>query len=343
VSGRAKQAGLKRLERVSFAVGVLLLCALLYRIGLDTLVRNISEAGWGLLGIFALHGFAILFNTVSWRCMLPPHSKVPVRVLAPMLVAGEAVNAVNPVAIVGGELVRASLLAREVPAPTALASVALAAMTQFVGQLLFVLSGLPVVLRLIEETRLQRGLKLLSALLVLLVVSVLFLAWSQTGLAAIKRRLDRFRWFRTRWLSLPERWRTLAGEALSSVRQRPGAFALSVAASFLAWQTGVVETLLILRLLREPVGWSQALAIEVLAVTIEGALFFVPAKMGTQEGGKVLIFLAMGLDPAKGFTLGFIRRIRELAWAAIGLITLASFQRSWRRSKSAPEPVEPSR
>ena len=33
----------------------------------------------------------------------------------------------------------------------------------------------------------------------------------------------------------------------------------------------------------------------------------------------MLIFLAAGLDTAKGFTLGLVRRIRELCWAAVGL------------------------
>ena len=39
-------------------------------------------------------------------------------------------------------------------------------------------------------------------------------------------------------------------------------------------------------------------------------------------------------DPAKGFALGFIRRIRELAWAAPGLVILGRLQ----REAAAPSP-----
>ena len=47
----------------------------------------------------------------------------------------------------------------------------------------------------------------------------------------------------------------------------------------------------------------------------------------TQEGGKVVIFLAMGLEAAKGLALGFLRRLRDLAWAAAGFVVLAAYQR----------------
>jgi hypothetical protein len=60
----------------------------------------------------------------------------------------------------------------------------------------------------------------------------------------------------------------------------------------------------------------------VLAVLIEGAFFFVPARVGVQEGGLYTIFFALGLDPAKGFSLGLVRRLRELVWGLVGLIIL---------------------
>ena len=68
---------------------------------------------------------------------------------------------------------------------------------------------------------------------------------------------------------------------------------------------------------------SRAVTIEVLSVAIDALLFFVPAKAGTQEGGKVLIFHLLGLDPAKGLALGIVRRLRELSWSMVGLIVLA--------------------
>ena len=72
-----------------------------------------------------------------------------------------------------------------------------------------------------------------------------------------------------------------------------------------------------------PVDWQTALALEIGSVLIDGILFFVPAKVGTQEGGKVLLFAMLGLDPARGLTVGVVRRIRELTYAGLGLAVLA--------------------
>ena len=68
--------------------------------------------------------------------------------------------------------------------------------------------------------------------------------------------------------------------------------------------------------------WRTALSLETGSVLIDGILFFVPAKVGTQEGGKVMLFAALGLNPARGLTVGVVRRIRELVYAGLGLVVL---------------------
>ena len=90
----------------------------------------------------------------------------------------------------------------------------------------------------------------------------------------------------------------------------------------LGWAVGAAEVYLILRWAAAPVDWRTALALETGSVLIDGILFFVPAKVGTQEGGKVVLFAALGLSPARGLTVGIVRRIRELAYAGLGLLAL---------------------
>ena len=85
---------------------------------------------------------------------------------------------------------------------------------------------------------------------------------------------------------------------------------------------GAAEIYLILHRVGGAVDWQTAVSLETGSVLIDGILFFVPAKAGTQEGGKVLLFAALGLNPARGLTLGIVRRIRELAYAGLGLVVL---------------------
>jgi uncharacterized protein (TIRG00374 family) len=324
---------LKRIERIGFAAGVLLLAWLLYRIGPAALLANLSEVGWGFLVVLALHGLTVLFNSLAWQRVLPAGHRVPLPLLARMQIAGDAVNAVNPLGVVGGELMRVRLLSRVLPVSAATASVGLVATAQFVSQILFVLSGTPLTLHWITDPGIRRGLLVLCLLLLLLFGLLLWLALSESAFAAIRRRLGGIQWLRKRWAAIPERWKKTEHDTLEVLRERPRAFVTAVGITFLDWQLGVIEALVILRFLRQPVGFPQCYAIELLSVVIEGVLFFVPAKIGTQEGGKVLIFLAMGLDPAKGLTLGVIRRLCGLFWAGVGLGLLGAFA---RKAQSQP-------
>ena len=328
---------MRRLERASFVAGLLLLAWFIYRIGPERVGRNLAEMGWGFLLVFALQAVPIFLGALSWRLVVAGNGAPTLPALARMLVAGEAVNAVSPVALVGGELVRISLLSRRIPAEEAVPSVALAAMAQCCAQILFVLSGLPFAGHAgSKRIRFERASRPCSAALVVVLAGLLFLAVSPAAHAWIERRLARSARLRRISLRIPPAWREAIPRSLRALREHPGRFALSVGASLLVWQMGALETLLILRFLHVPVGFARAYAIEVLAVAIEGALFFVPAKMGTQEGGKILIFVAAGLDPAKGLALGLVRRIRELAWAGVGLGLLGGAE----RGRNAASPTE---
>lgn len=320
--------GWRRFELAAFAAGTALLVWLLARVGPAELARNLSAVGWGFVAVLGLQAVAFLLNTLSWAFQLPPDREVPLSALAPMLVAGEAVNAVSPVGFVGGELVRVSLLRRRLPAGEAVAAVARAAMAQFAGQVLFILLGLPVAVHLVLSPEVRASLDFAGAAAGLLLAVVLALAFSKGGLRAAGRALEHFGALRRLAARVPESAREAGRRGLEALRRHPSRFLASALLSFGAWQVGVAETLLVLRWLGRPVSFGLAVAIEVLAVAIEGALFFVPAKMGTQEGGRVLIFLALGLDPALGLALGLVRRARDLAWAVPGLAVLGAFRRS---------------
>jgi hypothetical protein len=99
--------------------------------------------------------------------------------------------------------------------------------------------------------------------------------------------------------------------------------ALALACFVAGWAVGALEVYVVLAWIGAPVDWATALAVEAGSVLIDGIVFFVPAKLGTQEGGKVVLFAALGLDPARGFTLGVVRRIRELVYAGLGLAALS--------------------
>ena len=95
---------------------------------------------------------------------------------------------------------------------------------------------------------------------------------------------------------------------------------------------GAVEIYLILHWVGDTVDWQTALALETGSVILDGMLFFVPAKVGTQEGGKVAIFAALGLSPARGLTVGVVRRSGSSSTRALGLVALA-----WLSARSSTD------
>jgi len=47
--------------------------------------------------------------------------------------------------------------------------------------------------------------------------------------------------------------------------------------------------------------------------------FFVPARLGAQEGARMLAVALVGLAPALGLLFSLVLRVEQLAWAGIGL------------------------
>lgn len=323
---------MKALSRIFLVAGAALFAVLLLRIGPATLAANVRLVGARLLLLVALGAVTAAFDTLGWRWTIPPEDRgIPLRTLAGMRLAGDAINYVTPSAAVGGELVRIGLLRRFMPATPAIASVVLLVVTQFFSQVIFVAAGIVYCLPVLLAGRRAALAAIPFGFLLALLAGLVYLSVRSDGF----RRIDGI----LRRVAGLERFADAGNaEALDraifgAFRSRPRDLAAAVLCFLCAWSIGVVEARLILGFLRAPVGWGTAFAIESLSVLIETAFFFVPAKMGTQEGGKVAIFAVLGLATAKGFSMGFVRRLRELFWAFAGLVTFAALARRQHRSR----------
>lgn len=324
-----------KLQRLALLAGLLLFVWLIFRIGPGVIGRNLARVGWGFALVLALETVTLAFLTLGWRRTLPPGQRVPWPSLVAMRLAGDAVNALAPAAVVGGEAIRAGLLSRFLPAAESLASVGLAAMTQFLAQVLFVGLGATVAPAGTLQPRLRLlGLALLAGLFLFAALLRRISRRRETPPRPIGRLLVRLGRTLGGSASGEDFWRDLRRNVFGAIRERPGDHILSVLFFFCAWLVSIVEVGLILRLLGIPVLPGMALSIAVLLVLVEGVLFFVPGRVGVQEGGLYAIFLALGLDPAQGFSLGLVRRLRELVWGLVGLTILGVYR---RRPENIPE------
>lgn len=321
VEASGASRALASVERLLLAAGTILFFVLLYRIGVHKVWNNLWLMGWGFVPVVGQEMVAIAMNARGWWWSFPPPRPAPGwSTLLTARLAGDAINNLTPTATVGGEVIRVRMLEARVDATNAWASVAIARISHSTAQVLFIVVGLAIVL---SDTPLPSGIRRgLYIFLSLLSIGVgLAVVLQRRGmfvtLASVAQRIG----FR-----LPQRFlATLARLDSEVVRfyQQPTAFLASTSCFFLGWVMGVVEVRLILHFLGIEGGWHTAITIEVLAQALDAALFFVPARAGTQEGGLVLIFTLLGLPPAKGLALAIIRRLRQLCWAFVGLVLLS--------------------
>ena len=93
--------------------------------------------GLSLPLIIGIEAFAVLANTLSWRCTIAPERRgdVPFRRLMAARIVGDAVNYVIPAG--AGEIPKIRLLSQYIPMELAVASVALAKLTEGIALGLF--------------------------------------------------------------------------------------------------------------------------------------------------------------------------------------------------------------
>ncbi len=322
-AGRFKSLNLNRLLTI---LGAAILVGLLFGLGLGNVLEYLRRIGVGWLFIIGQEILPILANTAAWNCAFPAeHRRVKFWRLLKMRLAGDGLNYLIPTATVGGEIWRINALRRETGASVAAASITLAKFHQFLGQALFIAVGLTAGAPFAPlKPELMPWLwGVLAACLVLL--GLIFLALRRGMFGVIARWLDAY---------LPRRLRTYlpAGKldeldrlVSAYLGQDHRSFLTSVGLFTAAWALGAVEVFLIFHFLGLPVDVPTAITVETLSIFIDLVLFFIPAKLGTQEGGKILIFLSLGLPAAAGLSFGLVRRVRELTWAGVGLACLSSF------------------
>ena len=72
--------------------------------------------------------------------------------------------------------------------------------------------------------------------------------------------------------------------------------------------------------------WSDALILESLAFALRTAAFAVPARLGVQEGGYVVLGALFGLSPEVALALSLLKRARELSTGLPCLIVWQSLE-----------------
>lgn len=324
---------MKALRPLAILAGCLILAWLVWEIGVPALLAQLRQLSWRLPLVLLPQAVTNVFKTAGWGAAFPG-TRPPFVTLFPVRLAGEAVNETTPTATMGGDALKAFLLARTgagVPVEEGLLAVVVAKTTLVAALGAFITVTFVLAWALTDSP---------PALLVLLAVLAAYMVASTAGFMwAQLRGVFRMGGRALAWIGLGERVAAVAGRLDADLRrfyrEERGRLAASLGYSLVGWSTGALETWLMMALLGSPVTFMTALIIEAGAAGVRAVGFLVPGSIGVLEGGIVGLFRLLHMDPATGLAFGVVRRIREGAWILAGYGCLALLRGTRTRGPEA--------
>jgi hypothetical protein len=284
------------------------------RAGVAEIVEAVRRVGWGLVVILAIAGLRFLVRAECWRWCLPPGTTFPRPRAVAAFLAGDAVGNVTPLGLLASEPTKVLLTRHHLATREAVASLAVENLVYAASVLAMVGIGLAV---LAETVALPPAWKA--------AVVVAFVAMGTGGaiaLRAMRGTWDASRGPRPRWR---ERLASVRDEAVRFSGGHPERLGRVFALDLVFHALAVLEVFVTLRWLlgdRSPT-LAQAVVFEALNRVITAAFKFVPFRVGIDEASAGALAPLLSLNPVAGVALAVVRKVRNLFWAAIGLVLVA--------------------
>jgi len=307
---------------VSFALGAIAaggaaVIALVAWFGVQSITAEVLQGVWvvpltALLLCVQLYLSAAAWRTVVGRRLPGTGGYFRIRWIR------EAVNSMLPVAQIGGNLVGIRMLTqRGVPGPLAGAGTTVDLTVEAATQFLFVFAGICTLAAIDLDRASAPWVK--AALTTMPLALIGFIVAQRVGLLRI------IEWLAARFVRVfpalsIESVRGLHDELMRLHRDRL-ALAQAAVLHMVAWSLGTVETWLVLAAMGRRTAFSEALVIESLGMgAARSAGFAVPAALGVQEAGLIVVCGLFGILPETAIALSMVKRSRDLVMGLPGLV-----------------------
>jgi len=325
---------MKRLAMIGLLLGLAAVTLLVAWQGFGTVAAALGTLGAGVLLLPVVFLPHLLFAAASWRLLFAPGRAPAFRHCLRAIWMGLSVDMLLPAAGLGGEVVKLRILMQSGSRGTeAGASVVVDKTVQAVSLVFWGLIGIGMLMVIQADDGLVFGALVASALLTAAIAGFVFVQHAGTfGFLArlVGRSKD------------AEAWSKVIGNAveldaaIKALYGRPGRIVLASAIRLLARVALTTEVWLAASLMGLPITLWEALMLKSLTGALRGAVFFVPAGWGVQEGGFVVLGGLLGLAPEFMLALSLATRARELLVSLPGLLAWqhAEGRSFWSRRRS---------
>jgi len=305
---------------IGLAAGCAALAWIVASVGVDAIGHALARGGWALPMMIAVHLVQLLLSAQAWRIGLGADTLGPGQVFYIRWVR-EGVNALLPVAQIGGQVAGAQLLVRAGLTPVqATAGTILDLTLEAASQLVFTVLGVWVLFDMRQDRHwlpwVESGLVLLAAGVVGFIIAQRagLMHLVERGIGALARQ----------WPAASN-WSLVGLHAeLMRLQRRHRALALATLTHTTGWSLGALEVWVALRWIGHDVSLADSFVIESLGMAARSAGFAVPGAVGVQEGGFVLVAGLFGVSATDALALSVLKRAREVL---TGLPALAAYNR----------------
>lgn len=309
-----------RLQLISIFLGLLLFALLIYRVGLQETLGNLSRVGWWF-AVCCLIAFGWLFlQALAWSIIQGAFQRVPLLALFRAKILADGFNTLLPTANFGGEAARAVIIKKHSPLHEGIPGVVFDKTIEYAASFIYLAGSLLISLIYLK---IPEGMKI-SSLVVLSVtivgvVALFALQFRGTHkvfakLSHLSPRLER--WF----LEKEDMIKALDANMRLLFKHSPAKLILALTLHVMARLLGALEVLVIIKALGLPVDLIKVLFISAFVVVINTAFFIIPGQWGAAEGANLLAAMTVGYPAAAGLSIGLVRRARKLCFAALTLL-----------------------
>ena len=300
---------MKRWLILAAGLGLVLAIAIIAYQGFGAVAQAFAAVGFGVAVVVVLRAGVVAGAGLGWWIVFPAAARAPLNACVRVRFIREAINALLPVAQIGGEIAGARVMTFfGIPGALAGATVMVDILLQALTLVVFTFVGIGVLASAVADRALVGSLIAGTAILGLALFGF-FVAQRFGGAKLFDRLLMAFA-EKLGWSAFANR------ESLHDNLVRIYADLPRLAAAFVVhlgvWFFGALEVLVALRLMGFPIGYGEALAIESVGQAVRAAGFLMPGALGIQEAGFIAVCAVYGIPAPDALALSLVKRVPDI-------------------------------
>lgn len=302
---------------IATVVGLAVAIGTVGTVGLRQVLSAMGSIGWIGMACFTLWSVGVLVLLgMAWLAVAPGQSTQHLGWFVWARTTREAATDILPFSQLGGLVVGARTLAAfGVPQPMIYASMIADMTTEMAAQLIFTLCGVGMLLVVLSEAPVQRGIVPLAlGGLAAMVALMLLFVFAQKPMLKLAGSLG------ARMLPGSVAAMAAVRDALDAIYRAPRRVIAAFIFNLAAWLASATGAWIALRFMGSTMPLWAVLTIEALIFTLRSVAFAIPGAVGVQEAAYVLIGPLFGLPPAHALALSLLKRARDVVIAVPALL-----------------------